>query len=207
MSEHINKIVEKLPKGLSETGIKEVASLLDEVVDERVAEEVKLLETKVKAFIRTKITDLKEAALRELQADNDLARSYKVFETIKTLVASEIESSDVDSVVKTYEADNSKLQSEIEALTEQLDNSVNTVTILESKMGNQKRKLSRLTEALEEQKEMVEIPFKSSESAVMITNESHGDLGLPDSARENYFLNEDVIRLSQLPEKEKNYVR
>jgi len=207
MSEHINKIVEKLPKGLSETGIKEVASLLDEVVDERVAEEVKLLETKVKAFIRAKITDLKEAALRELQADNDLARSYKVFETIKTLVASEIESSDVDSVVKTYEADNSKLQSEIEALTEQLDNSVNTVTILESKMGNQKRKLSRLTEALEEQKEMVEIPFKSSESAVMITNESHGDLGLPDSARENYFLNEDVIRLSQLPEKEKNYVR
>lgn len=207
MNEQISQIIEKLPKGLSDTGIEEVASLLDDIVEERVAEEVKLLETKVKAFLRTKIVDLKESALRELEADDNFVRSNKVFEVIKTLVAAELESSDVDSAVKTYEDENSKLHSEVEALGEQLNKSSQTVEILESKMGNQNKKISRLAEALEEQKELVEIPFKSSESAIMISNESHGNLGLPDSARENCFLNEDVIRLSQLPEKEKIYVR
>ena len=79
MSNHIDKIVEALPEGLTETGIEEVAVLLDEVVEDRVAEEVKLLEAKVKAFLRTKLDELKGTAQRELEADNKLVRAYKVF--------------------------------------------------------------------------------------------------------------------------------
>jgi|TARA_Y100000310_G_scaffold120174_1_gene118886 response regulator of citrate/malate metabolism len=202
MSNHIDKIVEKLPDGLTETGVEEVASLLDEVVEERVSEEVGLLEAKVKAFLRMKLDDLKETALRELEAENGLMRSYKIFEAIKTMVASEIESSDTESVVKAYEEETEKLQAEVELLQAKLDESFKTNNILETKTSTQKTKLSTLIEELKKHKEKTDMPFKSSESAVMITNESHGEPSLTDSSSENFFLNEDVIRLSQLPVKE-----
>jgi len=204
MTTHIDKIVARLPEGLTESGIEEVASLIDEVVEERVSEEVKLIEAKVKAFLRTKLEDLKEAALRELEESNQMVRSNKVFEAIKTIVASEIESSDVNSAVSTYEKEASELQKEVKLVTSKLEHSAKNVSILEAKLAYQDTELSELNEALVDEKEKAEIPFKSSESAVMISNESHGNNTLPDSARENFFLNEDVIRLSQLqyPEKE-----
>ena len=198
MSTHIDKIVEKLPDGLTESGIEEVASLLDDVVEERVGEEVKLLEAKVKSFLRTKLDDLKETAKRELEADDKFVRANSMFEAIKTIVAAEIESSDTDSAVHVYEQENDKLQAENSLVKDKLDESLKTVSILESKLNQQDTKLSQLSEALVDEKERAEIPFKSSESAVMISNESHGTPSLSDSARENFFLNEDVIRLSKL---------
>lgn len=198
MSTHIDKIVKALPKGLTETGIEEVASLLDEVVEERVNEEVKLLEAKVKAFLRTKLDELKQTAQRELEADDKLVRAYKVFEAVKTIVAAEIESGDVDSAIQTYERQNANLQSELSSAHTQIEESLKTVNLLESKLGHRENELSQLSEALVDEKEKAEIPFKSSESAVMITNESHGNRSLPAQALENFFLNEDVIRLSNL---------
>ncbi len=198
MSKHIDKIVQALPEGLTETGIEEVAVLLDEVVEDRVAEEVKLLEAKVKAFLRTKLDDLKETARRELEADDKLVRAYKVFEAVKTIVAAELESEDVHSAVRTYEVENTRLQGEVESINGQLEESIKTVNLLESKLDYRESELSQLSEALVDEKEKAEIPFKSSESAVMITNESHGTQSLPAQALENFFLNEDVIRLSNL---------
>ena len=199
MSKHIDKIVQALPEGLTETGIEEVAGLLDEVVEERVAEEVKLIEAKVKAFLRTKLDELKETAQRELEADNEFVRARKVFEAVKTIVAAEIESEDVNSAVKTYEVENQKLQDELASTRTQLEESITSVNLLESKLDKQENELSQLNEALVDEKEKAEIPFKSSESAVMITNESHEtNQSLPAQALENFFLNEDVIRLSNL---------
>ena len=198
MSKHIDKIVQALPEGLTESGIEEVASLLDEVVEERVNEEVKLIESKVKAFLRTKLDELKESAIRELESEDKMVRAYKVFEAVKTIVAAEIDSDDVDSAVKAYEKENMDLQNELRAAHDQLEESMKSVNLLESKLDKQESELSLLSEALEDEKEKAEIPFKSSESAVMITNESHGTQSLPDSALENFFLNEDVIRLSNL---------
>ena len=198
MSKHIDKIVQALPEGLTETGIEEVASLLDGVVEERVAEEVKLIEAKVKAFLRTKLDELKETARRELEADDKLVRAYKVFEAVKTIVGAEIEGEDIDNAVKVYESENAKLQDELTQTQNHLEESLKSVNLLESKLDKQESELSQLSEALVDEKEKAEIPFKSSESAVMITNESHGDQSLPHSAVENFFLNEDVIRLSNL---------
>jgi hypothetical protein len=199
MNTNLDKLVEALPEGLTETGIEEVASLLDEVVEERVEEEVKLIETKVKAFLRTKLDELKETARRELEAEDKMVRAYKVFEAIKAIVASELDSGDFENAVAVHEAENSKLQDELGAVQEQLTESLKTVSLLESKLDHRETELSQLSEALVDEREKAEIPFKSSESAVMITNESHDtNQGLPDSARENFFLNEDVIRLSQL---------
>ena len=137
MSKHIDKIVQALPEGLTETGIEEVASLLDGVVEERVAEEVKLIEAKVKAFLRTKLDELKETARRELEADDKLVRAYKVFEAVKTIVAAEIEGEDIDNAVKVYESENAKLQDELTQTQNHLEESLKSVNLLESKLDKQ----------------------------------------------------------------------
>ena len=110
MSNHIDRIVEKLPEGLTESGIEEVANLLDEVVEERVEEQIKLLEAKVKAFLRTKLEELKESAKRQLENDDEFARRNKVFEAIKTIIAAEIDGEDVNRAVIAYEEHAEKLQ-------------------------------------------------------------------------------------------------
>jgi len=199
MSTHIDRIVDKLPEGLTESGIEEVASLLDEVVEERVAETIKVLEAKVKAFLRTKLDELKESARRQLENEDEVLRRGKVFEAIKTLVASELDGEDVNKAIKVYEGDAENLRAEIDMLTSKLDESINNNTMLSTKSKRQNKKIHRLSEALEGEREKVEKPFKSSESAIMITNESHGDPSLPAAAEENIFLNEDVIKLSQVP--------
>jgi hypothetical protein len=197
MSNNLDKLVQAIPEGLTETGLEEVASLLDEVVEERVAEEVSLIEAKVKAFLRTKIDSLKETAQRELEADDKFIRAHRVFEAIKTIVASELETTDFDNAVRVHESQNEKLQESLDATQTQLNEALKTVGLLESKLDHQKAELSQLSEALIDEREKAEVPFKSSESAVMITNENHDTQVLPGSARENFFLNEDVIRLSQ----------
>jgi hypothetical protein len=197
METNLDKLVEALPEGLTEAGIEEVASLIDEVVEERIADELKLIETKVKAFLRTKIDDLKESAREELAAEDNLVRAFKAFEAVKMIVASELDSVDFENAVSVHEATNTKLQAQLDATQKQLNESLKTVSLLESKLDHQESELSQLSEALIDEREKAEIPFKSSESALMITNENHETQGLPDSARENYFLNEDVIRLSQ----------
>jgi len=202
MSIHIDKIVEKLPEGLTESGIEEVAELLDEVVQERVMEQMQILEARVKAFLRTKLQDLKESAKRQLENDDEFVRRSKIFEAIKTIVAAELDGEDVDNAVKVFEEENTQLQNEVDVLSSKLQESINTNSILTSKAKKQNKKLHRLSEALEGERERVDTPFKSSESAIMITNESHGDQGLPAAAEENFFLNEDVIKLSQLQYKE-----
>ena len=202
MSNHIDKIVEKLPEGLTESGIEEVAELLDEVVEERVQEQVKLLEAKVKAFLRTKLEELKESAKRQLENDDEFVRRNKVFEAIKTIVAAELDGEDMNRAAKAYEGEAESLRAEVDVLNAKLEEAVNQNTLLSSKSKKQHKELHRLSEALEGEREKVEAPFKSSESAIMITNESHGDKSLPTEAEENFFLNEDVIKLSQLQYKE-----
>ena len=198
MSNQIKKIVEKLPEGLSENGLEEVASIIDEVVEERVSEEIKMLESKVKAFLRTKLDELKDTARRELEGEDSIIRSSKVFEAIKTLVASEIESTDVESAVSFHEQHNEELTKEVDLLRTQLDEAVRAKGMVETKMAKQSSKLTKLSEALHDEREKVEMPFKSSESAIIISNESHGVKSLSENSVENFFLNEDVIRLSQL---------
>jgi hypothetical protein len=197
METNLDKLVEALPEGLTEAGIEEVASLIDEVVEERVADEVKIIETKVKAFLRTKLDELKDSAREELAAEDNLVRAFKAFEAVKMIVASELDSVDFDNAISVHEATNARLQEQLDATRQQLNESLKTVNLLESKLEHQEVELSQLSEALIDEREKAEVPFKSSESAVMITNENHETQGLPDSARENYFLNEDVIRLSQ----------
>jgi len=197
MSKHTDKIIKALPKGLSKAGVNEVASLLDEVVEERVNEEMQLLESKVKAFLRTKIDDLKSVAMHELETENELVRNNKMYEAIRSVVAADIASNDAEGVVSHLENEVSELQETTRELNDRLARELETNSLLEDTMSNKETQISELSELLEEERIKQDAPFKSSESAIVITNENQ-DTTTEEYTDNNGFLTEDVIRLSRL---------
>ena len=189
MKDKLEKIAQLLPDGFSETGLNEVLSLVQSAVDDRVAEEAKLLEAKVSGFLRSKISDLKEVAQQELEANDDVLRGYRMFEQIRALVAAEVETADVDSVVAKQQQNIDELQESISHLNSRLESSLQENTMLSSKVLG-------LNEANEQLTESNKLPFKSSETAVVITNETDSSRPSPEAAN-NIFLTEDVINLAK----------
>ena len=145
MNDKLTQIAKLLPDSLSEAGLQEVLKMVNEAVEERVTAEVKLMETKVSGFLRTKIAQQAEE-LGELQ---------------ESLFA-------VNSRLKNSLHENSMLSSKVESLNE----------------------------ANEQLTESNKLPFKSSESAVVITNETDSSRPSREAAN-NIFLTEDVINLAQ----------
>ena len=148
MKDKLEKIAQLLPDGFSETGLNKVLSLVEGAVEERVAEEVKLVEAKVSGFLRSKITALQEVARQELEANDEVIRGYR-----------------------------------------RLKNSLHENSMLSGKVES-------LNEANDELTESNKLPFKSSETAVVITNETDSSRPSPEAAN-NIFLTEDVINLSK----------
>lgn len=189
MNDKLTKIAKLLPDSLSEAGLQEVLKMVNEAVEERVAAEVKLMETKVSGFLRTKIADLKEVAKKEVESDDEILRGYRIFESIRAMVAAEVETSDVDSKIAQQAQELEELQESLAAVNQQLANSLHENTLLSDKVES-------LNEANEQLTESAKLPFKSSEAAVVITNETDSSRPSPEAAN-NIFLTEDVINLSK----------
>jgi len=189
MNDKLTQIAKLLPDGLSEAGLQEVLKLVNDAVADKVAAEVKLMETKVSSFLRTKIADLKEVATKEAESDDEILRGYKIFESIRAMVAAEVETSDVDSKIAQQAQELEGLQESLEALNQKLSHSLHENTMLSGKVES-------LNEANEQLTETSKLPFKSSESAVVITNETYSSRPSPEAAN-NIFLTEDVINLSK----------
>ena len=189
MNDKLTHIAKLLPDSLSKAGLQEVLKMVNEAVEERVSAEVKLMEAKVSGFLRTKIADLKEVAKKEVESDDEILRGYRIFESIRAMVAAEVETSDVDSKIAQQAQELEELQESIAVVNHKLSNSLHENTILYDKVES-------LNEANEQLTESAKLPFKSSESAVVITNETDSSRPSPEAAN-NIFLTEDVINLSK----------
>ena len=189
MNDKLTQIAKLLPDSLSEAGLQEVLKMVNEAVEERVTAEVKLMETKVSGFLRTKIADLKEVAKKEVESDDEILRGYRIFESIRAMVAAEVETSDVDSKIAQQAEELGELQESLSAVNSRLKNSLHENSMLSSKVES-------LNEANEQLTESNKLPFKSSESAVVITNETDSSRPSREAAN-NIFLTEDVINLSK----------
>ena len=189
MNDKLTQIAKLLPDSLSEAGLQEVLKMVNEAVEERVTAEVKLMETKVSGFLRTKIADLKEVAKKEVESDDEILRGYRIFESIRAMVAAEVETSDVDSKIAQQANELAELQESLATVNQRLSNSLHENTMLSSKVES-------LNETNEQLTESAKLPFKSSESAVVITNETDSSRPSPEAAN-NIFLTEDVINLSK----------
>ena len=204
MENKIEKIIGTLTEGLSEQSVEEVCSLVDEVVNERVDEQVKLLEAKVSSFLRLKLDEMKTVARQEFEASDENAKALKIYEAVKTLVSTDIDHEDMNSALGEYEAKIDELEDSVQSMNESINVAAQENVLLEGMIESLEEAYAELeghNVSLQEHSEVLEerasLPFKSSESAVIITNDPDRKV-LSEQAADNRFLSEDVIRLSQL---------
>ena len=185
---HNDKLAKLLPEGISDEGIEAINSLVDGVVEERVTSEMSDLNAKVSGYLRLKIDELKAQAKKELEDSDEVYRAKKVYESLKAIVAEDVQSSDSESVVSLYKEENEKLQESVDELNAKLAKTMTENTTLEGAVENLREDITSLSEIQKK-------PFKSSEKALVITNEGNNE-GVVRNSVGNSFLTEDVLRLS-----------
>ena len=177
-TEHTLPIAELLPEGLSEAAITEIAALVNNVITEQVDEKILELEAKVKGFMRSRVDELKDQALRELHEEDETVRNASLFESVKTLMALELRKDDEDNAISDLVQEQEEFAAEVTILTEELrksfeetekmETSVKALTQKIDKLEEDKETLLEAVDVLEESKNL---PFKSSERAVIIAED------------------------------------
>lgn len=198
-TEQTKDIAALLPEGLSESAVTEIASLVQEVITEQVAEKVSVLEAQVKGFIRTKIDELKEQALRELEEENETVKNAALFESVKTLMALEIRKEDEGNVISDLVQEQEGYEQEVETLAHELSEAfeaneqlTEALTVLTKKVEKLEGDKATLLEAVTVLEESKSKPFKSSEKAQIIT-ENVDRKETPDAQAHNELLTPEVM--------------
>lgn len=197
MSNTLDKIIKELPGDLSKAGITEIHNLLNEEVESRVQAEVALLESKVSGFLRTKMEQMKDAALQELKASDETYRAVRIYEAVKQLVAGDITSADTDSIANAHAEKIASLEQLVGNLQENLEGVMKENHLLETKLEKEISKNEGLISENQNLQEQADLPFHSSESAVIITNETDTKNDFAEAFSDNHFLTEDVVRLAR----------
>ena len=207
-SEKMEGLAELLPEGLTEHAVEEIAQMVDSVITERVSGEVDGLITKVNAFLRMKVDEIKSYALKELEQDEEIVRNAQLYENMKTVMALDIGHQDHESAIHDLAAVNedaqeniSTLTKEVERLMEENEKVMSIAEALNEKVENlENEKLELVTEA----KTLVEsqrLPFESSEKAVMVSkSEETSSTEEQEVQNLNEFLTPEVMRFMPIAE-------
>ena len=204
----IKNIADILPEGLDESTVEAIFGLVDSTINEQVEEKIGLLEAKVNAYLRTKVDQLKEQALTELSEESEVFRNARLFESVRTLMALELNSDDEEGALSEMTSQHGELQEEFDVLTEQVNSLVreneklqNTVKVLDSKVSiteNTVEELegqkAQLLEEVENLEAASDEKFNSSERAVVV---SRADQEINEEKRtsfDNEFLNDEVMK-------------
>ena len=204
---NLKNIANILPDGLDESTVQAVFELVDSTINEQVAEKVGLLEAKVNAYLRTKVDRLKEQALAELSEESEVFRNARLFESVRTLMALELNNSDDENALSEITSQHGELQEEFDVLTDQLNALVieneklqGTVKVLNDKVSIQENVVEELeghkVQLLEEVENLVaarDEAFASSEQAVVV---SQADVEINESKTHtgNEFLTDEVMK-------------
>ena len=200
----IKGLSEILPKDLSESSVNEIIQIIEDTVRDRVSEEIKSVEAKVKAFIRLKINELKEHALTELQEEDSMYRNSKLFEHVKSVVALEIGKEDNDSSISGLLEEKNAREAEFTSIAEKLSkvleenekltNAIITINSEMEKMEDQVLTLEEenndLADSNKRLNESSKKPFLSSEKAKIISENVEVK---KDRKIDNPFLTEEVM--------------
>jgi len=204
----IKNIADILPEGLDESTVEAIFGLVDSTINEQVDEKIGLLEAKVNAYLRTKVDQLKEQALTELSEESEVFRNARLFESVRTLMALELNSDDEEGALSEMTSQHGELQEEFDVLTEQVNALVReneklqtTVKVLDSKVSiteNSVEELegqkAQLLEEVENLEAASDEKFNSSERAVVV---SRADQEINENERtqfSNEFLNDEVMK-------------
>lgn len=197
MNKSILKLADLLPDNVSEETMNKIIGVIQETITCEVAERIKVLEAKAGAFIRKNIDSLKEQALTELTEENEVYQDAMQFRKLKGVMG--LDKPTVQEVKEHKEL--SELEEENAVLYEHLNTLVEENTKFKKLAKAYKQKAilaeSTLQESITEVqdlKESVKKPFKSSEKAIVI---SEGTLGehTQGLSVNNSFLSEEVLAL------------
>lgn len=200
----IDDIAQLLPEGITEETVVEIAGVMQDLIEQRVQEEVGELTDKVFAYLSMKRQQIQEAALEELHESNDVYRDAQRFRELMGYMAVEYRPEHIDAESEKRLSEASELVEDNEVLARELSESLReqerlakTIQLLESKVAKRESEISSLNEsvhALAEEKEA--ILFESTEQAVVVTN--NVDEEVEDEQLEsmgNQFLTEEMLKL------------
>ena len=204
---NLENIANILPEGLDESTVQSVFELVDSTINEQVAEKVGLLEAKVNAYLRTKIDQLKQQALNELSEESEVFRNARLFESVRTLMALELNGDDEENALSEMTEQHGELQEEFDVLTEQVNQLAlqneklqNTVKVLNDKVSltegsveSLEQEKGQLLEEIQNLSAEREEAFKSSEQAVIVSR-ADKEINEEKSFPENDFLTPEVMK-------------
>ena len=204
---NIKQIADLLPEGLDESTVESIFQLVDSTINEQVQSQVRILESKVTAYLRTKVEDLKTQALTELSEESEVFRNARLFESVRSLMALELSEADEENAVNDITAQYAELQEEFDVLSEQVNSVVveneklegtvkvlsNKVSLTESQLYETEESNKHLQEEVANLEASKEEAFVSSEKAIVISN-SEKEITEERIRPENQFLTDEVMK-------------
>ena len=176
MSDKVKNIAELLPEGMSEELITEIAKVMQDVIAERIDEEMGVLTNKVHAFLRHQMDTIQEAALDELSESHEIYRDAQALKDIKSVLAFEIDREDINHVSDQLDESIAKTHQDNETLVQELAQSIKdsqrlerVITNLEDKVVTLNENVEHLQESNETLEEKLGSDFESTEKAIVIT--------------------------------------
>jgi len=176
MSDNVKSIADLLPEGMSEELISEIAKVMQDVISERIDDEMDVLTNKVHAFLRHQMDTIQEAALDELSESHEIYRDAQALKDIKTVLAFEVDRDDLNHVTEQINEDVDKVQDDNDLLARELSETIRDNTRLGRVISNLEEKMSLmieekeyLQESIVTLEEEVSSDFESTEKAIVIT--------------------------------------
>ena len=208
LSENLNSLAELLPEGLTEHAVEEIAQLVNSVITERVDSEVEGLITKVNAFLRMKVDEIKSYALKELEQNEEFVRNGQIYENMKSMMSVELNKNDTESAISELVNVNEESQEnvtiltkEVEKLMEENEKFISVAEALQGKIKLLEKEKAELAEEAENLVESQQLPFESSEKAVMVSNSEEGSVAADEEIQNiNEFLTPEVMRFMPMTE-------
>jgi hypothetical protein len=204
----LEQIAKLLPEGLTESMIESIATLVHQKIEEEVNVKTEALTVKVKAFLRAQIDSLKEQAIRELELENDTFRNAQLFESVKALFSTELNSEDEDNAINILSAEHQVASGKLEVLASELDNALKENVQLKNMVRVVSGKNEKLSESISYYKQNLaesraERAMRLSDTAEVVSKETFQRQGKKLEERKevarhdggNQFLTEDVLRL------------
>ena len=208
-SDNMNNLAELLPEGLTEHAMDEIAKLVYAVISERVDSDVNDLITKVNGFLRMKVDDIKQYALQELAQDEEFVRNGHIYENMKSMMSIELDEndkttaiSDLVNINEEAQENVSKLTSELDRLMEENEKLFSVTDVLQDKIKLLEQEKIDLKEETASLVESQQLPFESSEKAVMVSNSVDGPVTADKEEIQNIneFLTPEVMRFMPIAE-------
>jgi predicted nuclease with TOPRIM domain len=197
----MDSMAELLPEGLGEDTITEICELVNEVITEQVDTRMRTLEAKVQGYLRMKMDSIKEHAIKELETENEIYRNAKIFESLKTLMALELSSKDEENAINNSVEEQAQVQEENDLLVSELSDALventkldNLVQALSNELTTLEKRNDYLHDEVHTLEESTQKPFRSSEKAVIITENVDEEITVsPTQATGNEWLTNDVM--------------